>query len=69
MTRKISLRSERVQANKCNGCRMCEKISPAEAVQIIKSSSKAIIEPALCHQCQNCETVCPKDAIHYTRIV
>lgn len=66
---KISLRSENVKANKCNGCRLCEKICPAGAVQVLKTNGKALIDPAFCHQCQDCETVCPKDAIHYTRIV
>ncbi len=59
--------SENVNKESCNGCKLCEKVCPTEAVEVKSIDKKAEIETSLCLQCTNCQQVCPKDAIHYSK--
>lgn len=62
---KFAFFSRRVDADKCIGCKMCEKACPSQAIKVVPQSSKAEINSKLCHQCYSCELVCPKYAIDY----
>lgn len=64
-TGKFAFFSRGVDKNKCIGCKLCEKVCPAEAVTVSLESQKAAINSELCHQCFECEIVCPKNAISY----
>ncbi len=57
--------SERVDADKCNGCTLCERVCPSDAVEVKSESNKAVIDESLCFQCTNCQKICPKNAIEY----
>lgn len=56
-----------VDTDKCVGCKKCEKVCDAKAVQVNISTKKAHIAHSLCHQCQECTGVCPVDAITYNK--
>lgn len=58
-------KSFKVDQAACTGCRLCEKVCPAEAVTVSDEQNKASIHTALCHQCTNCMQVCPRKAISY----
>lgn len=59
--------SEGVTAEKCVGCKLCEKVCPSEAIEV--TNKKADIDVKLCHQCLNCQTKCPTGAISYGKAV
>jgi polyferredoxin len=65
LTGKFALLTEKVNFNKCIGCKLCESVCPSKAVIVSKQDKKARINPTLCHQCFNCQLMCPKDAINY----
>ena len=50
-----------IRTKKCTGCRECEKICSAGAVQVF--NDKAVINRSLCIQCMCCHEVCRFDAI------
>lgn len=64
-TGRFALFTERVNHDKCIGCKLCETVCPSEAVKVSKETKKANINPKLCHQCFNCQLICPKMAISY----
>jgi ferredoxin-type protein NapH len=57
--------SEKVDKERCTGCKICEKACPSEALEVNSIDKKAQIKTSLCLQCTNCQQACPKDAIHY----
>lgn len=63
---KFAIFSERVDKEKCIGCRLCEGDCPSDAIRV-KEDKKALINTALCHQCTNCQQICPKKAIAYSK--
>lgn len=65
LTGRFTLFTERVNHDKCIGCKLCETVCPAEAVIVSKQTKKANINTKLCHQCFNCQLICPKNAISY----
>jgi len=65
LTGKFALFTERVNHDKCIGCKLCETVCPSGAVIVSKQTKKANINPELCHQCFNCQQVCPESAIIY----
>lgn len=65
LTGRSAFFTERVNHDKCIGCKLCETVCPSEAVKVSKETKKANINPKLCHQCFNCQLICPKDAISY----
>lgn len=64
---KFTIRSHKVDIDKCIGCKLCEKVCPNESVVVDAKTKKATINPALCLQCSSCEIICPTKAISYTK--
>ncbi len=54
-----------VDTDKCVGCKKCEKVCHAKAIQVNMDTRRASITQALCHQCQECTNICPVNAITY----
>ncbi len=50
-----------VDAEKCRGCRTCERICPVVAITM--ENRKAVIDAERCRGCNNCEQRCPDHAI------
>ncbi len=53
----------RIDAEKCNGCRLCAKNCPADAIEGEKKEPH-VIDTDLCTKCGVCITKCRKDAIY-----
>ncbi|MEW6266964.1 MAG: 4Fe-4S binding protein [Thermodesulfobacteriota bacterium] len=58
--RLVTLRAE-IDADKCTGCRTCEKVCPTVAVRVQKK--KAVVDLKHCTGCGGCEQRCPAYAI------
>ena len=54
-----------VDADKCNGCNVCESVCPVLAIS--RANRKAIVEEARCSGCAACEQRCPNYAIAMVR--
>jgi len=58
----------------CNGCGICHKVCPANAIQMVESEEQAnrkqepFIIPKKCDHCQACLQLCPKRAICFGKI-
>lgn len=52
-----------LDAEKCNGCRMCTFVCPHEVFAIMDKKSR-IVNRDLCMECGACEMNCPEGAIH-----
>lgn len=54
-----------VNARKCTGCGMCEKLCPYSAIKLIEDKGKlrSSIDEALCAGCGVCTATCPSGAI------
>jgi Pyruvate/2-oxoacid:ferredoxin oxidoreductase delta subunit len=50
-----------VDADKCNGCKICESVCPVLAVT--RENRKAVVEEARCSGCGACEQRCPTYAV------
>ncbi len=64
---KFAIFSERVNEEVCNGCTLCEKVCPSDAIKVKSGNKRAEIATSLCLQCTNCQEVCPKKAIRYSK--
>jgi NAD-dependent dihydropyrimidine dehydrogenase PreA subunit len=51
-----------LDANKCNGCRMCTFVCP-HAVFTIENKKARIVNRNLCMECGACAKNCPENAI------
>ena len=60
--------SQRVDQDKCIGCKLCEKVCPSTAIAVTAMDRKAHVRDNICHQCTSCQQVCPKSAISYAKI-
>ena len=56
--------SQYVEKSGCDGCRDCETVCPAEAIQV-RADAKAHVDTQACLQCKNCELICHTKTIHY----
>lgn len=65
LTGRFTRLTEKVNYDKCIGCKLCETVCPSKAVIVSEQDKKAKINPSLCYQCFNCQLICPKDAINY----
>ena len=50
-----------VEAEKCKGCRTCERVCPVLAIKVV--NRKAVVDAARCRGCAACEQRCPDYAI------
>jgi len=64
-TGRFALFTEKVNLDKCIGCKMCESVCPSKAVIVSIQNKKANVNATLCHQCFNCQLICPENAISY----
>ena len=62
---KISMKSVKVDQTGCIGCKKCEKVCDAKAIEVDKGTKKAFVNKSMCHQCQACVAVCPVKTIKY----
>lgn len=56
-----------VITNDCTGCGLCQKVCPAEAVDISSAPKNATIYPSKCLACTICAQACPTNTIVYGR--
>jgi NADH-quinone oxidoreductase subunit F len=49
--------------DKCNGCRLCIKACPAQAITFAGKRQPVLLDQALCNRCGICRDVCKLDAV------
>lgn len=49
--------------NKCNGCRLCVKACPAQAITFAGKRQPVLLDEGLCNRCGICRDVCKLDAV------
>lgn len=56
--------------NRCNGCGICVKVCPVNAITIIKKGERTVpkFKALKCDHCQGCLQLCPHKAIKYVRV-
>ncbi|SHF28095.1 BFD-like [2Fe-2S] binding domain-containing protein [Desulforamulus putei DSM 12395] len=55
-----------VDAEKCRGCKTCERICPVLAIKM--ENRKAVVDNERCRGCANCEQRCPDYAIKMVKL-
>lgn len=61
----VSLDKAEVNLQECKGCRVCERVCPFDAVQVIPlpEGARAVVTEALCQGCGICASSCPTGAM------
>lgn len=55
-----------VDAEKCRGCKTCERVCPVLAIKM--ENRKAVVDNERCRGCANCEQRCPDYAIKMVKL-
>lgn len=59
-----SLITYSIAADKCNGCRLCVKACPAQAITFVAKRQPVILDEAQCNRCGICRDVCNMEAVN-----
>ena len=62
---RLARKKWQVTAEQCNGCGVCVRVCPAEAVAVGGDPKKAAIVTKMCLACTACARACPTKAIHF----
>jgi len=56
--------------NRCNGCGICAKVCPTNAIKIVKKAKRYVpkFKALKCDHCQGCLQLCPSKAIRFARV-
>src|SRR6056297_1737530 len=52
-----------IDYDKCDSCRVCEKLCRFSAISFNKEEKRVIIDEIACEGCSLCEIACPKKAV------
>ena len=58
-----SLISYSIVDDRCNGCRVCVKACPAQAITFVAKRQPVLLDQGLCNRCGICKDVCKLDAV------
>lgn len=65
ITSRISPFGMKIDRSNCNGCSLCEKECPNQAISKYNNTKQRVIDNKECLVCYDCQKVCPKNAISY----
>jgi polyferredoxin len=55
----------RVDTSLCNACKVCQRVCPVDAIEVVEGNETKKISASECLECRECAAVCPKGAIYY----
>ncbi|WP_241079726.1 4Fe-4S binding protein [Natranaerofaba carboxydovora] len=68
ITSRISPFGMKIDRSSCNGCSLCEKVCPNQAISKYNDTKQRVIDNKECLVCYDCQKVCPKNAISYGKV-